>query len=31
VPRQQYDAEVGLARVMIRTGKELEQITGDWP
>jgi hypothetical protein len=29
VPRQQYDAEVGLARVMIRTGKEIEQITGD--
>ena len=22
VPRQQHDAEVGLARVMIRTGKE---------
>ena len=29
VPRQQHDAEVGLARVMIRTGKEIEQITGD--
>ena len=29
LPRQQHDAEVGLARVMIRTGKEIEQITGD--
>ena len=29
LPRQQHDAEAGLARVMIRTGKEIEQITGD--
>ena len=29
LPRQQRDAEAGLARVMIRTGKTIEQITGD--
>jgi hypothetical protein len=29
LPRQQYDAESGLARAMIRTGKRVEQVTGD--
>ena len=29
LPRQQYDVESGLARVMIRTGKQIEQVTGD--
>ncbi|WP_375504590.1 tyrosine-type recombinase/integrase [uncultured Jatrophihabitans sp.] len=29
LPRQQRDVEAGLARIMIRTGKAIEQITGD--
>jgi len=29
LPRQQHDVEAGLARVMIRTGKQIDQITGD--
>jgi hypothetical protein len=29
ITKQQVDAEAALARVMIRTGKQIEQITGD--